>query len=309
MWLQESSLYPGCTGKTEKMETRDTGSPPATFKFQPVSFHLLTCGRAAAGSVPGWCCRRWRPVSDWCCTHPPPPLSCCLAGRATAAAAALLPWSLTGWRPWHWGIQKENECRELSRFSFVFFSQFGVVGGESWSEERRPDRLKPSLSSQSLWAEVRTSPPLSSSSSSLHLRTQQSKHERWLKDQLVSFHEPLCSNTWSFCLRINWTFIVLGLYEFLPPGETHKSSYRLVFADLFFNGWNINRTQWNTERCLTTQHKLCITFTAKLNKQQLLTWRAGRKTSSRRKTIRMQTVDEELYWFTLFMSPVLSVCC
>lgn len=73
-------------------------------------FCLLTCGRVAAGSAPGWCCRRWRPAWGWCCTRPPPPPSCRPAGREPepATAAAWPPWSLTGWRPWHVGREAEG---------------------------------------------------------------------------------------------------------------------------------------------------------------------------------------------------------
>lgn len=68
----------------------------------PISSGLLTCGRVVAGSVPGWCCRRWRPVWGWYCTHPPPPLTWSRAGRwaGPVTADAWPPWFLTEWRPW-----------------------------------------------------------------------------------------------------------------------------------------------------------------------------------------------------------------
>lgn len=84
---------------------------PAAYEFLCACFlYLLTCGRVVAGSVPDWCCRRWRPEWGWCYTRPPPLLSCCLAGHVTepVTAAASLPWSLTGWRPWHWGLERSR---------------------------------------------------------------------------------------------------------------------------------------------------------------------------------------------------------
>lgn len=81
----------------------------------PVS--RLTCGRVAAGSVPGWCCRRWRPAWGWCCTHPLPPLPGCLAGRGAEpeTAASSLPWSPTGWKPLGTlGMLEKERLREVS---------------------------------------------------------------------------------------------------------------------------------------------------------------------------------------------------
>lgn len=98
--------------------------------------HLLTCGRVAAGSVPGWCCRKWRPEWGWCCTHPPPLPSCrCLSGRAVepAPAAASLPWSLTGWRPWHWrpGRREWRRARcHVRKFNLIVGFALGQVDSE-----------------------------------------------------------------------------------------------------------------------------------------------------------------------------------
>lgn len=59
---------------------------------------FLTCGRGAAGSDPGWCCRRWRLESGWRCIHPPPPLLFLLS--ETVAAVVGLPWFPKVWKPW-----------------------------------------------------------------------------------------------------------------------------------------------------------------------------------------------------------------
>lgn len=85
---------PWCSSSREQNLNAISGSP--------ISRGLLTCGRVAAGSVPGWCCRRWRPVWGWCCTHPPPPPSWSRAGRWAGPATADVspPWFLTEWRPW-----------------------------------------------------------------------------------------------------------------------------------------------------------------------------------------------------------------
>lgn len=101
---------------------------------QQLHFHLLTCEREAAGSAPGWYCRRWKPEWGWCCTHPPPQQSCCLAVNVTepVTAAALLPWSLTGWRPWCWGPKQMEECKVVAAGCFCF----RTVGGLSPPYER-----------------------------------------------------------------------------------------------------------------------------------------------------------------------------
>lgn len=59
---------------------------------------FLTCGRGAAGSDPGWCCRRWRLESGWRCIRPPPPLLFLLS--ETVAAVVGLPWFPKVWKPW-----------------------------------------------------------------------------------------------------------------------------------------------------------------------------------------------------------------
>lgn len=124
-------------------ETRRSESHTAAYDFQHLWFCLLTCGHVVAGSVPGWCCKRWRPVWGWCCTRPPPPQSCYLAGHATvpATVAASPPWSLTEWRPWHWGrevVQQSEESRWESLAAGVFLGSRagGWIGWEaSWQTQ------------------------------------------------------------------------------------------------------------------------------------------------------------------------------
>lgn len=59
---------------------------------------FLTCGRGAAGSDPGWCCRRWRLELGWSCIRPPLPLLFLLS--ETVAAVVGQPWFPKVWKPW-----------------------------------------------------------------------------------------------------------------------------------------------------------------------------------------------------------------
>lgn len=99
--------------------------------------HLLTCEHVAAGIVPDWCCRKWRPEWGWCCTRPLPPPSCrCPSGRAAepATAAASPPWSLTGWRPWCWepGRSEWRRARcHVRKFNLFGFFALGQVDSPS----------------------------------------------------------------------------------------------------------------------------------------------------------------------------------
>ncbi len=78
-------------------------------------YEFLTYGREAAGSDPGWCCRRWRLESGWRCIRPP--LSLLFRFSETVAAVVGLPWFQKVWKPWqHTHYRFLSHTRALVRW-------------------------------------------------------------------------------------------------------------------------------------------------------------------------------------------------